>query len=183
MVKKVTSILPLPSLVFITLCFLGICGALVLIFLNQNTNDVLELQIREKQTKREERKLLIPLYEQLKQALVLSEQLESMDLPFRKGAPLDHLDIQQIQSDFSTIIHESGLIPEKIEPDLTSIIDNSHHLGIDAVMTGDFMDFRTAVLNLYEKIPSIVYIQHMQIERIENTKRLRFLLEMQLAKK
>ena len=183
MVKKITSILPLPSFVFIILCSLGILGFILLIFLNQKADDVLDTRIKQIQLKTEERKVLTPLYDQLKRALQTSEQIQAVDLPFSKSEKLNHLDMQLVQSTFNTIIQESGLKTEKIEPDLTSIIDDSDHIRIHTAMTGDFMDFRTVMLRLCEQIPSIKHIQQMQIEPIEDTEQLRLSMEIWLAKK
>lgn len=181
--NKITSKLPTPSLMLILICSTGILAFyLLIIFPDQKTSAYLDTQAERTNLQIEKQKVFAPIYRKFKEILDQSMQINNLELPLPKKTKLDQNDTYMIQPILEDMIIKSHLKVERIEPDVTTIIEDSELLKIDLSLTGDFSDFRTFLIMLGEKIPSLEYIERIKIQRVKGTKQLWLDLRIWLAR-
>ena len=185
---KLTLYLPTSSRILIGLCAAGVLGFVFLVIVpDQKAAEALDSAISETQLKLKQQELLSPLYHQLQGLLKASKQIDSVGLPFpreaRKAAGMGQRDIDRIHSIMQTIVEANRLKAERIEPDVSSLIDNSGKFRMTIAVRGEFMDFRKFILHMAEQLPSMEHIETIQIERVEDTRDLRLELGIWIAQK
>lgn len=182
MEKKLTSILPTASMMIIGICAICILTFLMaIIFPNQRHVGDLDNQIKKTESEIEIQKAFTPLYRELKDILVTIKHTEGIPLPVVQPSVSKPGDIYQIQSLMKDIIRENQLTMEKIEPDVSSIVDETGFLKINLSTVGSFINFREFLVKLNEKITGIDHIEQLQIQQVEATPYHRLELEIWIS--
>jgi hypothetical protein len=150
-----------------SLWYLMICGGIILLFVlvgifplyqynshRINENKKLKYQI-------EEQKELGPIY------LTLLKIMENKDLrvlPNPKKATIPRVEAGKFQDAFRTIAGKSGLMTISLTPDLTTLAESSTFLLHNAVLKGEFANFRKMLIGL-GAVPYLDRIEEIRIQQ------------------
>jgi hypothetical protein len=162
MMKKINLGIPERSL-----WYLIICGGIVVIFLlvgifplyRYSNNQAGEIKKIEYQI--EEQKGLGPVY------LILQKAMESKDLqvlPNPKKTNISREEAAKFQNVFRTIAGKSGLMTISLTPDLSTMAGSSKLLLHNAVVKGEFANFRKMLIAL-AAIPYRDRIEEIRIQQ------------------
>lgn len=180
--KKIASILPTASMIIIGICAMSILTFLmVIVFPNQRYAGNLDSQIKKIESEIDIQKAFFPLYREFKDILNTIKHTESIHLPFSQPPGSEPDDIYQIQSLLKSIIRQSGLTMEKIEPDVSSIVNETGFLKINLSAVGNFINFRSLLVKLNERIKGFNHIEQLRIQRVEATPHHRLAIEIWIA--
>ena len=150
-----------------SLWYLMVCGGIILLFVlagifplyqynshRLNENKKLEYQI-------EEQKELGPIY------LTLLKIMENKDLrilPNPKKATIPRVEAGKFQDAFRAIAGKSGLMTISLTPDLTTLAESSTFLLHNAVLKGEFANFRKMLIGL-GTVPYLDRIEEIRIQQ------------------
>jgi hypothetical protein len=150
-----------------SLWYLIICGGIILLFVlagifplyqynshRINENKKLKYQI-------EEQKELGPIY------LTLLKIMENKDLrvlPNPKKATIPRVEAGKFQDAFRAIAGKSGLMTISLTPDLTTLAESSTFLLHNAVLKGEFDNFRKMLIGL-GAVPYLDRIEEIRIQQ------------------
>ena len=150
-----------------SLWYLMICGGIILLFVlvgifplyqynshRLNENKRLEYQIKEQ-------KELGPIY------LTLLKIMENKDLrvlPNPKKATIPRVEAGKFQDAFRAIADKSGLMTISLTPELTTLAESSTFLLHNAVLKGEFDNFRKMLIGL-GAVPYLDRIEEIRIQQ------------------
>ena len=162
MMKKINLGIPEKSLWYLIICG-GIIVILVLVVIfplyRYTSNQVGEIKKIKYQI--EERKALGPVY------LNLQKAMESKDLhvlPNPKKTTVSREEAEKFQNVFRTIAGQSGLMAISLTPDLSTMAGSSKFLLNNAVVKGEFVNFRKMLIAL-TAIPYLDRIEEISISQ------------------
>ena len=154
--------IPKRTLIYMAVCLFGI---LITVFIgiipNWFSNMRLDRKISELQLKLEEQKQIYPVYELLKNN---DHQKSSMVLPFPAKNKLLRESVESFPGILKTISREAGMDALSISPDINLLSSGSKFLIVDAVIRGDFFDFRNLLIGL-GKVPYLDSVEEIRIQR------------------
>jgi hypothetical protein len=123
----------------------------------------------------DEQDKLNPVYKSLEKNV---QQKASKVLPFPAKERLSRKSIDLFPAAFRDIAKKAGMDVISISPDLNSLSDNSTFLIINAVVRGDFFDFRKLLINL----GGVTYSENVEeIQIKQNQDVMEFKLKIRLA--
>jgi hypothetical protein len=162
MMKKINLGIPEKSL-----WYLMICGGIVVIFLlvgifplyRYSSNQASEIKKIEYQI--EEQKGLGPVYLNMQKAL---ESKDLQVLPNPKKTTISREEAAKFQNVFRTIAGQSGLMTISLTQDLSTIAGSSKLLLHNAVVKGEFANFRKMLIAL-TAIPYLDRIEEIRIQQ------------------
>ena len=149
-----------------SITYLIICGGIVVIFVLvgilplylSNRNQAGEIKKIEYQI--EEQKGLGPVYINMQKAM---EDKDSQILPNPKRTTINREEVAKFQNIFRTIADQSGLITMSLAPDLNTMAGSSKLLLHNAVVKGEFVNFRKMLIAL----AAISYLDRIEEIRIQ----------------
>jgi hypothetical protein len=160
MMKKISLNIPQKSISYLMICG-GIIALIVLLGLLplylKNINSAGEIKKIEYQI--EEQKGLGPVYLNMKKAL---ESKNLQTLPNPKKTTISREDVAKFQNDFRTIAGKSGVITVSLTPDLSTMVGSSKVFLHNAVVKGEFVNFRKMIIAL-TAIPYLDRIEDIRI--------------------
>lgn len=179
MKQKITSKLPVQSLLYLLICGGGILAFILLkIIPYQKALVNLDKKIKNINAHIEEQKTLSPFFKDL---LEKEQHKGPRLLPCPKRAVLERNNTGIVTPVFRGIAQKSNLQIESIIPDINSIIEDSGILMINLSLKGKFFDFRNFLIELH-KIPYMEYTEQIKIQTVRDSNNLEFKLKICLAK-
>jgi Tfp pilus assembly protein PilO len=165
--KKILSILPTQSLIYLLICGAGILVFVFLIIIpTQKTSAELDKEIVNISDRIEEQRILKPVFESL---LKRAKKKNPTELPATKKAKLDRADISKLSEDLQEMALRQGLKIQDMNTDVSDLVGKSRYLRMRINLTGAFMDFRGFLVDL-GTIPSLEVIEEIQIRAIEGSR-------------
>ena len=165
--KKILSILPTQSLIYLLICGVGILAFVFFIIIpTQKTSAELDKDILKTGDYIEEQRILKPVFDSL---LKRAKRKTPTDLPATKKAKLDRADISKLSKDLQEIAFRHGLKVQDMNTDVSALIGKSGYLLMRINLAGAFMDFRDFLVDL-GTIPSLEIIEEIQIRAIEGSR-------------
>ncbi len=154
-----------------SLWYLMICGGIILLFVlvgifplyQYNSHRIKENKKLKYQI--EEQKELGPIYFTL---LKIMENKDLRVLPNPKKATIPRLETGKFQDAFRAIADKSGLMTISLTPDLTTLAESSTFLLHNAVLKGEFADFRKMLSGL-GAVPYLDRIEEIRIQQHPNS--------------
>lgn len=147
---------PQQSVIYIVVCLFGI---LIFVFAGiiPAGRSLVELdeQIADARYRMEEQKTLIPLLQLLQGQ---SSKRESQILPLPEKGRLPQARIDTIPVAFGTAAKTSGMTLVSALPNLNALTGDAQFLLVDAVLRGDFLQFRRFLI----QIGGLPYVQHIE---------------------
>ena len=176
--KKILSILPTQSLIYLLICGVGILAFVYFIIIpTQKTSAELDKDILKTGDYIEEQRILKPVFESL---LKRAKKKNPTNLPETKTVKLDRSDISKLSEDLQEMAFRNGLKVQDMNTDVSALIGKSGHLQMRMNLTGAFLDFRGFLVDL-GTIPSLAVIEEIQIRAIEGSRE--FKIKMWMAQK
>ena len=176
--KKLLSILPAQSLIYIL-----ICGAGVLLFIffitipAHRTAADLDKEYKKISDRIEEQRILKPVFASL---LKQAKKKNPTELPSAKKVALSRSDISKLSESLQEMAFRHGLKIQDLNTDVPGVTGRSGYLQIRIILTGEFMDFRSFLVDL-GTLPSLEIIEEIQIRAIESSRE--FNLKLWMAQK
>ena len=165
--KKILSILPTESLIYLLVCGAGILAFVFLIIIpTQKTSAELDQDILKIGDRIEEQRILKPVFESL---LKRAKNKTPTDLPATKKAKLDRADISKLSEDLQEMAFRHGLKVQNMNTDVSALIGKGGYLLMRINLAGAFMDFRDFLVDL-GTIPSLEIIEEIKIRAIEGSR-------------
>lgn len=163
---KIYTIIPKRSLFYLVIC---LCGVLIIVtvgIIPEYFSSVrLDQQIKSMQFQIEEQKNLYPIYHMLKNKTHIKD---ARILPFPKKVPLSRAQIDTVPATVREIAKKANIDMVSASPDLNFLGSESRFLPINAIMRGDFFNFRKFLIGLGE-VPFLERIEEIQIQQNEDT--------------
>ena len=176
--KKILSLLPTQSLIYILTCGGGVIVFIFLIIIpNQNTSAELDLEIEKLNDRIEQQRILRPVFESLLQR---AKTKQATDLPAIKLEKLDPSDVTKVSKVIQDMAGRYDLIIEDIRIDANEIMNDTGHMLMRVHVTGNFMKFREFLMDM-GTIPSLEQIEEIIIRAIEGSRE--YKLKIWLAQK
>ena len=125
----------------------------------------------------EEQDKLYPVYQLLKKN---AQQKVSTVLPFPARGRLSRKLIDLFPATFKDMAKKAGMDVISISPDLNSLSDNSNFLIVNAVIRGDFFNFRKLLVNLGE-VPYSERVEEIDIQQTQDSMEFRMKIRLALA--
>lgn len=158
---KLGANIPRQSIIYTGLCLMGV---LLFIFAGiiPAGRSLVELntQIAGARYKMEEQKALMPLFRSLQSQ---SEEKESHILPLPEKGKLPQARINTLPITFRTAAKVSGMTLVSAIPNLNALTGDAQMLSVNAVLRGDFIQFRKFLIQL-GGIPYVQHIEEMTIQ-------------------
>ena len=177
MLKKITEIFPVQSIVIFLVCCCGIVAFIFLLILpRQDLAAELDDNIAELEKRIGEQRTLTPVFYSL---LDQAKKKEQTKLPITKKAKFARGDMNKVFNQIQATAKGYNLKLEEITPDVSSLKETSGYLLVRLTVTGDFFKFREFFIEL-GAIPSMVHIQEIKIRSIEEAREIK--LKFWLAK-
>jgi hypothetical protein len=176
MMKKINLNIPEKNLTYLIICG-GIIVLIVLLGIfplhqyNSNQAD----KIKKVKFEIEEQKRLVPVYLNLQKTM---ENKDILVLPNPKRTTISREEAAKFQSVFRTIARQSGLMTISLTPDMSTISGSSKLLLHNAVVKGEFANFRKMLIALAE-IPYLDRVDEIQIQ--QNSDSMEFRIKIWLA--
>lgn len=148
--------IPQQSIIYIVVCLIG-----VLIFIlagilpTGRSLGELDGQLADARYKMEEQKVLRPLFRSLQSQ---SEKKESQILPLPEKGKLPQAQIDTLPITFRTAAKVSGMTLVSAIPNLSALTGDAQMLSVNAVLWGDFLQFRKFLIQL----GGMPYVQHIE---------------------
>jgi len=163
---KIYAIIPKRSLVYLLICLSGVLIIFVAGIIPEYFSLVrLEQQMKSIQFQIEEQKSLYPIYHMLQNK---THTKEVRILPFPKKIPLSRAEMDAISATFREIAKKANIDIVSASPDLNFLGSESRFLPINAIIRGDFFNFRKFLIGLGE-VPYLERIEEIQIQQNEDT--------------
>ena len=168
--------IPKQTLTNIIICFAGL---LVIVLAGIIPNFIslasLDRKISSVQFQIEEQDKLYPVSQLLKSK---AQHKALMVLPFPARDRLSRKLIDLFPATFKEMAKKAGMDVISISPELNSLSDNSKYLIVNAVIRGDFFNFRKLLINLGE-VPYSERVEEIQIQ--QNQDMMEFKMKIRLA--
>ena len=162
--------LPGQSIGYLLMCGLGVLAFIAIgLYPSQRSLGALDMEITKVRDNIEEQKVLSPLYKELLE----KTQVKGSDVlpsPIKSRLPQDKT--EEIPVIFGQIARKCNLEAISITPDVMSLADGSGLLLVNAVMKGNFLDFRKFLIEL-GGIPYLEHIEEIHIQEAVKGKELR----------
>jgi Tfp pilus assembly protein PilO len=176
--KKLLSILPTQSLLYILICGAGVLLFVVFIIIpTQKTVAELDKEYKKMSDRIEEQRILKPVFESL---LKQAKKKNPTELPATKRVALNRSDISKMSESLQEMAFRHGLKIQDLNTDFPDLTGKSGFLQIRINLTGAFMDFRDFLVDL-GTIPALETIEEIQIRAIEGSRE--FKLKLWMAQK
>ncbi len=176
--KKLLSILPTQSLIYILICGVGVLLFVFFIIIpTQKTVADLDKEYKKISDRIEEQRILKPVFDSL---LKQAKKKNPTDLPSAKRVALNRRDISKVSESLQEMAFRHGLKIQDLNTDVPDLTGKSGFLQISINLTGAFMDFRDFLLDL-GTIPALETIEEIQIRAIEGGRE--FKLKLWMAQK
>lgn len=166
-----------------TLTYMAVClsGLLIIIFIGIIPNWIssvkLERKIKNLQLQLEEKKQIYPIYKLLKNK---DQQNYSTALPFPAKNKLLRESMDLFPATLTSISKEAGMDVVSISPDINLLSSGSKFLIVNAVIKGDFFNFRKLLVGL-GKIPYSESVEEIQIRQQKDAMEFRLKIRLALA--
>ncbi|MBU3949837.1 MAG: hypothetical protein KJ826_16665 [Proteobacteria bacterium] len=168
--------IPKRTLIYMTVCLFGL---FITVFIGIVPNWIslmsLDRKITNLQLQLEEKKQIYPIYNLLKNN---DRQNYSMALPFPAKNKLLRESIDLFPDILKSISKEAGMDAISISPDLNLLSTGSKFLIVNAVIRGDFLNFRKLLIGL-GKVPYSESVEEIQIQQKKDA--MEFKLKIRLA--
>lgn len=163
---KIYALIPKRSLVYLLICVGGVLIIFVAGIIPEYFSSVrLDQQIKNIQFQIEEQKKLYPLYHMLQNR---SHKEDARNLPFPKRNVLSRTEMDSVPAAFREIAKKANLDMISVSPDLNFLGSESRGLPVNAVMRGDFFNFRKFLIGLGE-VPYLERIEEIHVQQNEDT--------------
>jgi hypothetical protein len=176
MMKKIDLGIPEKSLTYLIIC-VGIIGLFVLMIIfplyRYTSNQAGEIKKIEYQI--EEQKGLGPVYLNMQKAL---ESKDLKGLPNPKQTTINREETAKFQNVFRALAGQSGLMTISLTPDLSTMAGSSKVLLHNAVVKGEFVNFRKMLIAL-NAIPYLDRIEEIRMQ--QNSDSMEFRIKIWLA--
>lgn len=164
--RKIFAIIPKRNIIYSLLCLTGILFIILAgIIPNQLSLARLDKKIKSIQFQIEEQKSLYPIYQDLQKK---TEARNSKVLPLPKRNALLQTQLDSIPATFIEIARKVNLDMVSASPDLNSLSGESKLLPVNAVVRGNFFNFRKFLI-LLGGVPYLERIEEIQIQQNEDT--------------
>ena len=166
-----------------TLTNMTIClaGLLVIVLAGIIPNFIssarLDREISSVQFRLEEQDKLYPVWQLLKNK---AQHKVLMVLPFPAKDRLSRKSIDLFPATFKDMAKKAGMDVISISPDLNSLSDSSNFLIVNAVIRGDFFNFRKLLVNLGE-VPYSERVEEILIQQNQDNMEFRMKIRLALA--
>lgn len=165
--RKILSLLPTQSLIYILTCSGGVIVFIFLIIIpNQNTSTELDQEIEKLNDRIEQQRILRPVFDTL---LDRAKREQSTELPTIKKVKLDRGDINRVSEIIQDMAGRHDLKIQDVRTDANEIMNNTGYILMRVQVTGDFMKFREFLMDL-GTIPSLEQIEEINIRAIEGNR-------------
>ena len=162
MIKKINLNIPEKTLTYLIICSgIVVLIALLGIFPLYQYNSNRAGEIKKIQYQIEEQKGLGPAYLNLKKAM---ERKDLQVLPNPKKTTISREEAAKFQNVFRTIAGKSGLMTISLTPDSSTMAGSSKSLLHNAVVKGEFANFRKMLIAL-TAIPYLDRIEEIRIQQ------------------
>lgn len=158
-----------------TTLFLVCAGLLVIILFFilwviplQNSLAELDEEIAATKARVDIQEKIRPLYAKLAEK-AKTEEVEKLPLP--AGKPLPRLQIESILPAFAEIANKNDMKIASFNPVIAGLEKTSGRLRVDMTVLGNFFDFRKLLIDM-GAIPYVETVEEIQIERVENMKKI-----------
>lgn len=163
---KIYAIIPKRSLVYLLICLSGVLILFVAGIIPEYFSSVrLDQQIKNIQFQIEEQKILHPVYHTLQNK---THTKDVRILPFPKKTPLSRAQVDAVPVKFSEIAKRANIDIVSASPDLNFLGSESKFFPINAIIRGDFFNFRKFLIGLGE-VPYMERIEEIHIQQNEDT--------------
>ena len=170
--------IPKQTLTNMTIC---LAGLLVIVLAGIVPNFIssvsLDRKINSVKFQLEEQDKLYPVSQLLKKN---AQQKVLMVLPFPARDKLSRKLIDLFPTTFKNMAKKAGMDVISISPDLNSLSDNSNFLIVNAVIRGDFFNFRKLLINLGE-VPYSERVEEIEIQQNQDTMEFKMKIRLALA--
>ena len=167
---KIYAIIPKRSLVYLLIC---VCGVLIIfaagIIPEYFSSVRLDQQIKSIQFQIEEQKRLYPIHQMMQNK---THTKDGRTLPLPKKNFLSRTQIEAVPATFREIAKKANLDIVSASPDLNFVGSESRFLPINAIIRGDFFNFRKFLIGLGE-VPYLERIEEIHIQQSEDTMELK----------
>jgi hypothetical protein len=154
--------LPHKSITYIVICFSVIIILLIMgIYPLHRALANRDENIADKKLKLEEQKLLLPVYEMLKQRIG-KKSVRVLPLPAKAQLPSDQM--SRLEVDLKDISGKAKVELVSFQPALTSADGKLKTIAVDAVARGEFFSMRKFLIGV-GSIPYVEYIEEVQLSR------------------
>jgi len=178
MEQKQSIKLPGQSLAYLLMCGVGVLAFIAIgPYSSRKSLATLDMKITKIRGHIEEQKVLYPLYKELLEKI----QVKGSDIlpsPIKSKLPRDKT--EEISVIFGEIAERCHLEAVSIIPDVMSLADGSGLLLVNAVMKGDFFDFRKFLIEL-GGVPYLEHIEEIHIREAKGGKELRLKIWLALS--
>jgi len=165
--KKILSLLPTQSLIYILTCGGGVIVFIFLIIIpNQNTSTELDQEIEKLNDRIEQQRILRPVFDTL---LDRAKREKSTELPAIKKVKLNRDDINKVSEIIQDMAGRHDLKVQDVRTDANEIMNNTGYMLMRVQVTGDFIKFREYLMDL-GTIPSLELIEEINIRAIEGNR-------------
>ena len=165
--KKILSLLPTQSLIYILTCGGGVIVFIFLIIIpNQNTSTELDQEIEKLNDRIEQQGILRPVFDTL---LDRAKREKSTELPTIKKVKLNRDDINKVSEIIQDMAGRHDLKVQDVRTDANEIMNNTGYMLMRVQVTGDFIKFREFMMDL-GTIPSLELIEEINIRAIEGNR-------------
>lgn len=165
--KKILSLLPTQSLIYILTCGGGVIVFIFLIIIpNQNTSTELDQEIEKLNDHIEQQRILRPVFDTL---LDRAKREKSTELPTIKKVKLNRDDINKVSEIIQDMAGRHDLKVQDVRTDANEIMNNTGYMLMRVQVTGDFIKFREFMMDL-GTIPSLELIEEINIRAIEGNR-------------
>jgi hypothetical protein len=176
--KKILSLLPTQSLIYILTCGGGVIVFIFLIIIpNQNTSAELDQEIEKLNDRIEQQRILRPVFETL---LGRAKREQPTELPTIKKVKLNRGDINKVSQIIQDMAGRHDLKIQDVRTDANEIMNNTGYMLTRVQVAGNFMKFREFLMDL-GTIPSLEFIEEINIRAIEGNRE--YKLKIWLAQK
>jgi hypothetical protein len=165
--KKILSILPTQSLIYLLICGGGIIVFIFLIIIpNQNMSAELDQEIEKLNDRIEQQRILRPVFDSL---LERAKKENPTELPATKKVKLERGDINKVSELLQEMAGRHDIKIQDIRTDAKEIMNNTGYLLMRLQATGDFMKFRDFLVDI-GTIPALEQIEEIKIRAIETNR-------------
>jgi hypothetical protein len=165
----------------ITYALIGLSGILFIVLVGiipkQFSLARLDQQIKSIQFQLEEQKSLYPIYQDLQKR---TQAGDSKVLPSPARSALLRTQFNAIPATFREIARKANLDMVSASPDLNSLSSESRLLQVNAVIRGNYFNFRKFLIGLGE-VPYLERIEEIQIQQNEDTMEFKMKIWLALA--
>ena len=109
------------------------------------------------------------------------EKKESLVLPLPKRMKISREQAGKFDEEFKSIVSKSGMMIVSLIPDHTTLATNSEYLFYNAVVRGEFINFRKMLINL-GSVPYLERIDELQIQQYADALEYRFKISLETGK-